>query len=245
MNEPAKQELKTPQTFTLRDKKEVEQFSQLLQSYFQSQTKLTSGHISLVKAFELFQKNPQGGRLFSALLDLEINLNLLFVELSQFGGEWNQHHTSKVFEGGGSILDSKERFFSKMKSHQHSSSYILRYRAIWDKLMGFLILFYLPENYDEFRRSKSRKRKFVQLAKKSPFLGDELADHVSKLIEDFDHRFRTPEAHGTGSLRKWSLSIENPAATPQSELIVCWNALNNIVVQLVERLDIKKVRNRK
>jgi hypothetical protein len=136
-------------------------------------------------------------------------------------------------------LDTKERFFAKMKAHQHASAYILRYRAFWDKLMGFLILAYLPDNYEEFRRAKSRKRKFVQLAKESTFLGEEFADNVSKLIEDFDRKFRTPEAHGTGSLRKWSFLMEDPISNPQSELLSCWNALNSIVVQIVERLDIQ------
>ena len=239
MAESTKQKPKSAQRFVLCNQEEVEQFDRLLGMYFKSQIGWTPGHISLTKAFDRFQTHPEPGRLFTALLDLHVNLNLLLTELNGFGGIWNKYYTTKIFEGGGSILDSKERFFAKMKAHQHASAYVLRYRAIWDKLMGFLVLFFLPADYEHFRGAKSRRRVFIQLAKKSPHLGEEFGKQVGELIETFDRKFRTPEAHDTGSLRKWSFLLENPHLNSQSELISFWNASNKLIVHIAQLLDIE------
>jgi hypothetical protein len=225
--------------FVLRDRKQVEVFDRFLREYFKSQIQFTFGNISLLKAFDKCQKHPEGGRLFAALLDLEINLNLEFRELSIFGAEWNKHYTTKFFEGGGTVLDSKERFFSRMKAHQHTTAFVLRYRAIWDKLMGILILNYSPDNYEAFRKADSRKGKFKKLAKEIPELGEDFAKNTFEYLEQFDQIFRTPEVHWTGSLRKWSFLIGDPISNPQAELMNSWNILSSNIDQLVERLDIK------
>lgn len=244
-SELKKEKPENAQRFVLRNKEEVEQFSQLLGMYCKSQIGWTPGHISLTKAFDQFHTHPESGKLFAALLDLHISLNLLFLELYQFVGIWNKYHTTKIFEGGGSVLDSKERFFAKMKAHQYASAYVLRYRAIWDKLMGVFILVFLPDDYEHFRKAKSRKRMFVRLTKKSLYLGEELGNQVGELIEEFDRKFRTPEAHATGSLRTWSFLMEDPILNSQSELLSYWNALNNIVAQMVKLLDIENIKAHK
>lgn len=240
MSESKKRESENAQRFVLNKKEEVERFDQLLGMYCKSRIGWIPGHISLTKAFDRFQTRKEAGKLFAAILDLHINLIFLDLENRQFLGIWNKYYTTKIFEGGGSVLDSQERFFAKMKAHHYASAYVLRYRAIWDKLMGFLILAFLPDDYEHFRKAKSRRRMFVQLAKKSPCLGEELGIHVGELIEEFDQKFRTPEAHSTGSLRKWSFLMENPILNPQSELVSFWNALNSIIVQMVELLSIKR-----
>jgi hypothetical protein len=52
------------------------------------------------------------------------------------------------------------------------------------------------------------------------------------LITRFDNTFRTSEAHGTGRLRKYSLSMESMVDNPQIELIGFWNAMNGFIAEI-------------
>jgi hypothetical protein len=223
--------------FALRTREEVDRFSQLFSLYYRTHFQMAIEHISLLKAFDQFQSHQEPGRLFTAMLDVHINLNLVFAELQQVGGTWNKHFSKGKLEGG-SVIDSKEKFFGKMKIHQHSTAFVLRYRAIWDKLMGFLILAFLPARYDDFRRAKSRKRMFIKLAQSAPEIGGEFAKQVSEVLDKFDQRFRTPEAHGTGALRKWTFTMDSMEKNPQVDLWGYWNALNNTTIAIAKLLNI-------
>ena len=103
-----------------------------------------------------------------------------------------------------------------------------RYRSIWDKIMGLFVLFHVPESYEKYCKAKSRKKEFMKLMLSAKEMPKESIDNISEAISDFDQKFRTPEVHGTGVLRKWGLTMLSLDETPFFELIHYWNWLVSI-----------------
>lgn len=98
--------------------------------------------------------------------------------------------------------------------------------------MGILILMYNTENYDKFRKAKSRKKEFEKLCKDIPHIPTELVTNMIQSIADFDQNFRTPEVHGTGSVRKWSFTMLSLHQTPLAEFIKYWNWLLPMLIEI-------------
>lgn len=214
--------------FTLENREEVERFEALLGEYSQARSQIVLNHISLVKAWDQLHQREDGGRVFTALLDLYLTLHLVEFDLTNVGGTWNSLFSKGKLEGG-SILDSQQKFFGKMDMHRFATSFVLRYRAIWDKLMGFFVLYFEPIKYDSFCKSKSKKKSFKNIASTIDALPDEFIATILDRIEEFDNKFRTPEAHGTGAVRKWALTMEGMEGNPFMELFAHWNVLNVVL----------------
>ncbi|MCK4742902.1 MAG: hypothetical protein KAT25_03705 [Sulfuriflexus sp.] len=225
------------EVFSLKDREEVKTFETLLKEYVNQQAQFSLSHISLVDVYDSLQIREDGGKVFTAILDITINFMLLHCDSHRVGATWNQYFSKGKLEGG-SILDSQVKFSGKMEIHRFNSSFVLRYRALWDKLMGFLILYYSPKNYDKFCKSKSRKRSFKSLSKDITQLTDEFVQSVEGLLTEFDNKFRTPEAHGTGALRKYSFTMESMGKNPQVELIGFWNVMNEMILNIGKEFKI-------
>ena len=218
----------TIETFALNTREDVIRFEDLLDKYARARAQFPLKHISLIGAYDRLQQRPDGGRIFAALLDIQLNFLLLYLDSNDVGGTWNQLFSKGKLEGG-SVLDSEAKFFGKMDIHRFNTSYVLRYRALWDKLMGLMILIYAPNEYDSFAGAKSKKRTFAKLAVKHQFAEQQFLENLNKLLTDFDNTFRTSEAHGTGVLRKYSFTMESLDQNPQIELIRFWNAVNSFI----------------
>lgn len=217
--------------FSLNSYEEVARFEELLERYSTARTQLSLKHISLTDAYNQLQQREDGGRIFSALLDIQINFLLLFLDSCAVSATWLNYFITGKLEGG-SVLDSDEKFFGKMDIHRSNSSFVLRYRAIWDKLMGLMILIYAPSEYDSFSNAKSKKRTFMKIAKKHQFAEAQFITNLNNLLTRFDDTFRTPEAHGTGGLRMYSFTMEPMEKNPQIELMEFWNAVNGFVSEV-------------
>jgi hypothetical protein len=208
--------------FKLRTRLEVQRFEELLHSYERAHFQAALQHVSLVGTFDALQDHTDGGRIFTAFLDIRINFSLLHAETHGIAAIWNARFSKGKLEGG-SVLDSPEKFFGKMDIHRFSSGFVLRYRALWDKIMGLLIWVYAPERYDTYRRAKSRRKSFLSLSRTIPQIGADTASAICQNLEQFDNTFRTPEMHGTGSLRKWSFLMESIDRNPMADLMGFWN----------------------
>jgi len=219
------------ETFTLNSREEVVCFEELLDSYVTARAQLSLKHISLTNAYDLLQNNSDGGRIFSALLDIQISFLLLYLDAHSVGATWNEFFSKGKLEGG-SVLDSSAKFFGKMDIHRFNTAYVLRYRAIWDKLMGLIVLLYASHDYESFMGAKSKKRTFAKIAEKHKFADAQFITSLNDLLSRFDNTFRTSEAHGTGVLRKYSFTMESMADNPQIELIGFWNAMNGFVSEI-------------
>lgn len=220
-------------SFKLKTREEVELFEARLNEYMISMNCTPLTHISLVTAYEQLQehKDKDSSRVFSALIDLHLNFMLLFTDLNKIAATWNRFFSIGQLEGG-STLDSTDKFFGKMEIHRYSTSFVLRYRALWDKIMGFLILLFKQEQYDKFFEGNSRKKKFDKIASRIEEIPNELVTQIHVFLTLFDDSFRTPEAHQAGVLRKYTFLMEPMLENPQIELLGYWNFINEMVVQL-------------
>lgn len=219
--------------FKINSREEVQRFEELLHAYEKARHQTALEHVSLVSLFDALHGHPDGGRIFTAFLDIKINFSLLYGDVHSIGATWNQNFSKGKLEGG-SVLDSLEKFSGKMDIHRFSSAFILRYRALWDKIIGFLILVYAPKHYDTYRRAKSRRKRFLSLASDISEIGAANAAAICENLERFDQTFRTPEMHGTGALRKWSFLMESMDKNPQIELIGFWNYMNQTISSMGE-----------
>ena len=61
---------------------------------------------------------------------------------------------------------------------------------------------------------------------------EDTAQSLRQILEMFDNELRTPEAHGTGALRKWSFTLEPINEDPSMKLIGYWNVINEVILRL-------------
>lgn len=211
--------------FALRTLEEIASFESHMRQYSEATTLVPESNISLVKAWQHLEHRPDSARIFSALLDVFLSVHFVLMDLLAAGSTWNTRFSPGKLEGG-SILDSRDKFFGKMDMHRFSTGYVLRYRSAWDKIFGFFVLFAAPDSYEHFMKAKSKKQAFKSLSGKigipEPIVSDLLAN-----LQKFDDAFRTSEAHGVSSLRKWNLSMQTMEENPTTELLGYWNWLNS------------------
>ncbi|MFC4164271.1 hypothetical protein ACFOWU_11420 [Epilithonimonas zeae] len=216
----------------IKTESDVENFEKNLSSYSKSKTGTDLPYLNLVTAFQKFSKyDIHGKRTFTALMDLKLNFIALLVENFLSGAIWNNQNNIKNDESN-NILENPSLFIQRIEIHHLNSNYIVRYRAMWDKIMGFFVLFDSEEKFKIFNSSKSRKKAFKKLADEIDFLDPEYVNNILGHIQSFDDKFRTSEVHRFGSLRKYSF-LENPFDKPEFiELRDSWNYLLDTLTEI-------------
>lgn len=214
--------------FSLGTRDDIVTFEVMLDSYSTQNFQMPLQHISLVEAYDYLESRKDRSRVFAAVLDLRINLILVFSDITSMGAVWNRFFSKGRLEGG-SVLDNAIKFNGKMDIHRFNTSFVLRYRALWDKLMGLMILMDAPQHYDKFIKANSRKKEFIKIAKAQKICEEAFIVQLVDLLTTFDNKFRTSEAHGTGVLRKYSFLMEPMIDNPQGDLVEYWNRLNQFI----------------
>jgi hypothetical protein len=98
--------------------------------------------------------------------------------------------------------------------------------------MGILVLLYSPKDYGGFVEAKSKKKTFRKIATKTGNIPEGFVNGLEELLTNFDNKFRTAEAHGTGVLRKYSFSMESMDKNPQIELMGYWIVFNDFIIEI-------------
>jgi hypothetical protein len=106
-----------------------------------------------------------------------------------------------------------------MEIHRFSSAYVLRYRAVWNKLMGLMILIYALDEYESFSSAKSKKLRCQKLAEKHQFAEEQSLNKLNDLLNRFDNAF--PSAPPSGSIEHYdySIALESLNPNPQIQLL--------------------------
>lgn len=221
----------------IRTEEDVKKLENLLASYTKNHIGSTLPQIDLLKAFKkLHSYDNHGSRIFSALVDLKMNFTLLLIDNFLSGALWNEQYSIKIPDAK-NILDYPDLFNKRFEIHRHNANYIPRYRAIWDKVMGILLLIESEEKYNKYNSSKSRKKSFLNLTKDTPFFEKGFVENILKHIQEFDDTFRTSEIHRFGSLRKYSF-LQNPL--DKKEFIFLrssWNQVMCIIIDIDKLIE--------
>jgi hypothetical protein len=124
--------------FPLRSTSDVETFERHLHTYVKARTGFDSlSHFSLARVHEALLKESSGSRVFAAMVDLRISLALLEQHTIALGRLLNR---SIPDEEDIALNESEASFLARMEIHDHANAFVLRFRSIWDKVMGVLVL---------------------------------------------------------------------------------------------------------
>jgi hypothetical protein len=149
------------ETFQFGTRDEIIKFDVMLRDYLKENGRMALPYYSLVIPYDKLER-----KIFYSYFDIIINIVLLDCDLFDSAIIWNRKFSSKNLETK-SVFDSKETFLGKLDMHRFQSSFIFRYRAIWDKIMGFLIYMFDPNEYVNFyKEDGSRKKRFKKVMQK-------------------------------------------------------------------------------
>lgn len=212
----------------IRSAAEAAHLDGLIAEYQQRQGAPVIPHISLASVFDALRGHPEGGRIFTYFVELQLQLALLNCDM---------HEMAKLIGPSDQPppLANADSFCRQAGLLRANSDYIFRYRAIWDKVMAIVVLLCAPEEFQRFAGSQSKKKAFRKIAKSTGRIPDNFLDHILETTTAFDEKYRTEEAHGSGSARKFSFSyLLSEPDSPQADMFWAWNALNAVVARFGE-----------
>lgn len=213
----------------------------------------------LQRLYKICQTHENGDRIFNAIVDLELNFVFMAKNFFQSAGIWNERFSPGKLKGGSiledfmkfqgklNILEGLSSFsfrsrafwdkymgilvliysptnydkFSKAKSRKKKfKSLASEWNNFSNSIQNSLIQTMQGSiNYNELKEIHAKGRLFPY-----PFL-----DIFFSIIDHLDNQYRTPEAHGTGSIRKWSLSMLPLEYSKDFALTRHWNIGNSMI----------------
>jgi hypothetical protein len=216
------------ETLEIASAAEAARLDELIAAYQKRQNAPVIPHISLASVFSTLGGHPEGGRIFSYFVELQFQLALLNCDM---------HEMAKLIGPSDQPppLANEDAFCRQANLLRANSDYIFRYRAIWDKVMAIIVLLRAPEEFQRFTGSQSKKKAFRKIAKSTGRIPDNFLDHIIETTTAFDEKYRTEEAHGSGSARKFSFSyLLSEPDSAQADMFWAWNALNAVVARFGE-----------
>lgn len=202
---------------------DARQFDEFLAEYQKSRQASVIGHLSLEHVFAELKDHPERSRLAPYFIELQLQHALLNCDLHEISSLLGQKTSGAEVDG----------FCHRVSLLRANSDFIFRYRAIWDKIMTIIVLFCAPKHFQDFTGSKKKKNSFKRIAESTGRIPPGFVSHVIETTEAFDNKYRTEEAHGSGSARKWSSGqLPDDDASPQYDMFWAWNSLNEVIVKL-------------
>lgn len=210
---------------------EAEKFDQSLNQYRLEHHIHKWPFISLEEAFVALESGLVDGRFFSAFFDICLQDIALQRDLKIIRDETNREYSGGEMEG----------FFSlRMGRYIAASNAAFRFRAMWDKLMGLMVLLHWSDEYKRFSGARSRLKEFKRIAKRWNIdtkenqnasieewnkKWNQRLENIEKIIREIDDNFRTAETHGVGRLSKWAFEKQKDEDDPFEELLLASNDL--------------------
>ncbi|KAM3097413.1 hypothetical protein ACKFKF_20155 [Phormidesmis sp. 146-12] len=236
--------------FKVATRSDAEEFDQLLNRYRLEHHIHKWPFISLEEFFNISEEHEKPAQLFSAFFDICLQDVALQCDLKIIRDETNREYSGGDIEG----------FFSlRMGRYIAASNAALRFRAMWDKIMGLTVLVHWPNKYQDFFKAKSRLKAFQKIArgwKIDP--GEEQNEsieewnkkweqsinQIERIVRGIDDNFRTAEAHSIGRIGKWAFTKQKGEDDPFEELLLASNDIYERLRDLSFILRVRRVRNR-
>lgn len=188
------------QEFSLKNRKEVVKFAELIQCYIEEKTQLPFHWIDLPRWYDkCMTMEESGGRLFSAILDLKITFAFVFIDFYRTIPGFKTLNSKESPD----VLTDANAFKEKMTLLHDNIDMAIRFRAFYDKFMGVLVQLVSPDKYKSYLKAKSRKEHFKKIM--CGYIDTDSLDSIFEAISCLDNGFRTAEVHQTGRMRKWVL----------------------------------------
>lgn len=203
--------------------KQAKEFDVLLRKWLRDNSCAPGFHVSTEKFFKKY--GQVDSKLMHAWTDLLINFAILQLDYFDIAAHWNDSR-----RGESEDTHVHFTFSERIDFHRSVTTFIFRYRALWDKLFGVLILINYPEKYDVFMGSKSKKTYFFRLFKEG--LSEKGRNLMTSLEGDltlFEEQFRTPEIHGSGKARKWTFSLNSLEIAEGNEMFFLFRMYNVLI----------------
>ena len=145
-------------------------------------------------------------RLFGLIKDLRINLVFCNFDYIKAG---LKNYSARCYSQQDAKLE--ELLFYQY----HTSNFIIRFRAIGDKVMRLLVYLHASESdKKKFDKSSSRLKTFIKICDQNAVL--KKYQDMANIFRKLDEQYRTDEIHGMGGklqksiLTKKSTGIDNP-----------------------------------
>jgi hypothetical protein len=219
--------------FKFQNKEDCLKFEELLERYNSKEniglTVQPSIHaFNLEKAFHKFiESSEPNHKIFYWIFDIKLSYYFLQLENYQIHALANEINSIRGdLEKPVSSLDVPGLFPAHMRFQKLYPAYTLRYRALWDKLMQLLVLFYK----DEELKGKSKIKAFKKIAPEIKAIPKDFSEGLGELLDAFNRKYRTSEAHGSGYFRKYSfITLPRGSESPIDLLISFSNALSHAI----------------
>lgn len=215
----------TKREFQLKNSEEAVRFERHLAAYRERRCLHPYSHLPLAQAHKVLVDDPQEARLLVSLFDIQLSRTFLNEDLNIISDVLNRDICERR-SSEQSILADLNFFAERVDLHRACTNFVLRYRALWDKVMGVLILLLCPNEYDKFCKASSRLKAFGKIMRSTSALSEDECIKIKKCITGFSDRFRTAEAHGSGVLRKWSFVVQDGEDNPIEDFLWASNELD-------------------
>lgn len=231
-------------SFPLKTRSELANFDRLCLSYGQRHKFMVCDLPALRLLLDELMKQDEDERhlwrLMALAYEIKIGLVQSHYDLAVIAGLENKYwvpaHTNIA---RGDPLGDQSLFEVAFRRARSAFGLIMRIRALWDKSLHYIGLRYIPDDYNEELRSKkgSPRKAILNLAKDGigPLTRAEL-DQIEKDIAALEESFRTPEAHGYGSIRTWAFDpISSWPVRESAQLMAHWNLLHQTIGRIFKK----------
>lgn len=188
----------------------------------------------LTAAFFELQTDSEASLKLAALGDLYLNYAMCWQNMGALHKTIlkSTRRDSLEFDNG----KDPQSYMDRMQILEQTQSFVMRNRAVWDKIMNTSVAIVGNEAAKKAWKGKGKsakagfERACQAVPDKIPLYFPQVI--VSKAIEAFDDIFRTPEIHSTGTLRKWALAQSLNIQT--CDLMMLFLSLTSRAIQAID-----------
>ena len=236
--------------FRFKSKEECAVFEQLLSDYsdpsvIKINTPPMLSYFNLEKAYEKFVDGEEYDESIFAWI-FDIKLSYFFVSLAT-SRVWAVHNflndqiMGKISKPT-TCIENPDLFFAHMEFQRLLPDFTLRYRALWDKLMNLLNIYYIGKHLN----GKSKLKAFRLSAEKIDEIPNDFVEGLAVLIDAFNNMYRTSEAHKSGVFRNSSfITLPRGFSSPIDIISLFQGSMNHAVMLIslavIEGVNMPKV----